>query len=110
MSKFSIENETKLSEIETHLANNNYLSGGATPDANDAQILLALGQNPPNKEKYPNLYFWYVNNRILSDNLLKHMASKKAAKDEDDADDLFGDDDEDEAAKLEELKKKKAEE
>ena len=112
MSKFSIDNETKLAEIETHLANNQYLSGGANPDANDAQILLALNQQPPNKEKYPNFYFWFANCSILTKNLLEHIAKKASApaKKDDDDDDLFGSDDEEDAKKLEEMKKKKAEE
>ena len=80
MSKFSIENETKLAEIETHLANNAYLSGGALPDAHDAEILLALGQNAPNKDKYPNFYYWYVNNKLFAEPVLRSWIEKKGGK------------------------------
>jgi elongation factor 1-beta len=117
MSKFSIENETKLAEIETHLTSNAYLSGGALPDGNDADILLKL-TSAPEKSKFPNTYFWWVNNKFFSEALLKQWAEKlsaaakpEAKKKEAADDDLFGSDDDDEAAKkLEELKKKKAEE
>jgi elongation factor 1-beta len=117
MSKFSIENETKLAEIETHLANNAYLSGGALPDGNDASVLLALGNNAPNKDKYPNFYFWYVNNRMFADHLLHHWVSKlggagkgaETKKGGDDVD-LFGDDDEEEKAKLAKIKEAKKDE
>jgi len=112
MSKFSIENETKLAEIETHLANNTYLSGGALPDAADAEILLALGHTAPEKSKYPNFFFWYVNNKLFSEAVLKSWIGKKSggAKDKkaEVEDDLFGDDDNSE--ELEKLKAKKAEE
>ena len=104
MSKFSTENETKLAEIETHLANNAYLSGGALPDAHDAEILLALGTNAPNKDKYPNFYYWYVNNRLFAEPVLRSWIEKKGGKKDEKKDekkggdyvDLFGDDDDEE--------------
>ena len=119
MSKFSTESETKLAEIETHLANNTYLSGGALPDAHDAEILLALGNNAPNKEKYPNFYFWYVNNRLFTEPVLRSWMEKKGGKKEEKKDekkgeevDLFGDEEEDEAekARLEKIKAAKKDE
>lgn len=115
MSKFSIEGETKRAEIESHLATNAYLSGGALPDHNDAEILLALGHNAPDKSLHPNTYFWYVNNKIFGEPVLNSWIEKSGKKKEAekkteakaDDDDLFGDDDEDEKAKLAELAKKK---
>jgi elongation factor 1-beta len=115
MSKFSIENETKLAEIETHLANNTYLSGGALPDAHDAEILLALGNSAPNKDKYPNLYFWWINNKMFSEAVLKSWIEKKGGKKDEKKGgedvDLFGDDDDEaEKEKLEKLKAAKKDE
>mmetsp|Transcript_87241 Transcript_87241/g.121049 ORF Transcript_87241/g.121049 Transcript_87241/m.121049 type:complete len:218 (+) Transcript_87241:65-718(+) len=117
MSKFSIENDTKLSEIETHLANNAYLSAGPLPDAEDAKVALALIKNDPevpSKEKYPNLYFWYANIRVLAPPVLEVMSKKAEAKKADTKkadveDDLFGSDDDDDKEALEALKKKQEE-
>ncbi len=115
MSKFSVANETKLAEIESFLTANNYLSGGNLPDANDAQVFLELSGNAPNKEKYPNFWFWYLNLVPFAEPVLKswiEKAEKKAGKKEVKEekaveDDLFGEEDEDEKKKLEELKKAK---
>ena len=40
--KFSVENPTKLMEIESFLANNAYLSGEALPSQEDARVLDLL--------------------------------------------------------------------
>jgi len=120
MSKFSVADETKLAEIEAFLTANNYLSGAALPDANDAQVYLDLAGNAPNKEKYPNFWYWYLNLSAFAEPVLRawiekaeKKAGKKEAKEEkaekNVEDDLFGDDDdEEEKKKLEALKKAKA--
>lgn len=59
-SHFSTENATKLMEIESHLANNLYLSGEALPNQEDARILESLKEGP-DRAKYPNLFAWWWN-------------------------------------------------
>jgi len=42
MSQFTTESETKLLEVENFLANNQYISGGDKPDANDGRVFASL--------------------------------------------------------------------
>lgn len=58
--EFSVENPTKLMEIESFLANNAYLSGEALPGKQDADILNQLSE-VPERSKYPNLFSWWWN-------------------------------------------------
>jgi len=111
---FTAANEEGLTKLEQHLSTNNYVSGGDLPNAEDARVFFELKDTAPNKEKFPNLYFWFQNLRIFNPVVLKSWTEKAGAKTEakkeEEADDLFGDDDEEEQKKLEELKKKKVEE
>jgi len=111
---FTAANEEGLAKLEQHLAANNYVSGADLPNAEDARVFFELNNTAPNKEKYPNLFFWFQNLRIFNPVVLKSWTAGGAAKTteakKEDVD-LFGDDDdEEEQKKLEELKKKKAEE
>lgn len=58
--KFSVENPTKLMEIESYLANNAYLSGEPLPSQEDARVLDLL-KEVPDRSKYPNLFSWWWN-------------------------------------------------
>lgn len=111
---FAVDTEAGLTQLEQHLATNNYVSGGDLPNAADAQVFLSIKATPC-KEKTPNVYFWYQNLRVFNPVVIKSWAEGAAKTAEpkkggDDVD-LFGDDDdEEEQKKLEELKKKKADE
>ena len=56
MSSFSVENETKIIEIENFLKHNSYLSGNLYPGENDARVMDELEKNSiiPAHEKYPS--------------------------------------------------------
>jgi len=56
MSSFSVENETKIIEIENFLKHNSYLSGNLYPGENDARVMDELEKNSitPSHEKYPS--------------------------------------------------------
>mmetsp|Transcript_63744 Transcript_63744/g.88587 ORF Transcript_63744/g.88587 Transcript_63744/m.88587 type:complete len:125 (-) Transcript_63744:328-702(-) len=119
MSNFSVAGETKLLEVENHLANNQYISGGDKPDANDIRIFRALNNKIPDHNKYPSLFAWFgwINmfaapfHDKLAGPAKGGKASAKPAKEEDDEFDPFADDDNDEDAKaLAEKKKKEADE
>lgn len=60
MSHFSTENETNILEVENFLANNQYISGGEKPDANDGRLIASLNKKIPDQKKYPNLFAWYA--------------------------------------------------
>jgi elongation factor 1-beta len=117
MSTFSVQNDTKLAEIEKHLTANNYLSNGALPDGTDAQIFIDLAGNAPNRDKYPHFYFWYVNLALFAEPVLKSWVEKKGGKAQEtkkadkggDDVDLFGEETEDDKAKLDKIKKDKEE-
>lgn len=57
MSKFSTANDVKLTELERHLDTHAFV-GGHTPSQEDVAIFNSL-KAVPNKQKYPNLYFYY---------------------------------------------------
>ena len=108
----TVQTEEGLNAIEKHLSEHAYVSGGDLPNAEDARIFFDLKDTAPNKEKHPNLYFWYQNLRVFSPVVLKSWsapATGAAPAEKKEDVDLFGDDDdEEEQKKLEELKKKKA--
>ena len=127
MVEYSLENETKMMEVETFLDTHMYLSGKGNPDEVDAKI-VALLKEAPDRKKYPNLFAYWWNNTLFMESARalwgkeaaapqKKKAEKKeepkkkeAKKEEEDELDLFGDDDEEESKKiLEEMKKKKEE-
>ena len=58
--QFSTENPAKLSELESHLASNLYLSGEALPNQEDSRILGSITATP-DRLKYPNLFAWWWN-------------------------------------------------
>ena len=58
--EFSVENPTKIMEIESYLSNNAYLSGQPLPGAEDARVLGLLNETP-DRSKYPNLFAWWWN-------------------------------------------------
>ena len=136
--EFSVENPTKLMEIESFLANNAYLSGEALPGKQDADILNQLNE-VPERSKYPNLFSWWWNlspfqesarelwgkekkkdkkdkkdkKKDKKDDKKKDKKDdkkeeKKEEKKDDDDIDLFGDDDEDDVEAKKELEKKMA--
>lgn len=60
MTEFSVENPTKMMEIESFLGNNAYLSGKPLPGAEDARVLGLLNETP-DRSNYPNLFSWWWN-------------------------------------------------
>jgi len=110
---FTAANEEGIAKLEQHLSTHAYVSGGDLPNGEDARVFFEFNNATPNKEKFPNTFFWFQNIRIFSPVVLKSWAEKAggaapAEKKGEDVD-LFGDDDdEEEQKKLEELKKKKA--
>lgn len=58
--EFSVENPTKIMEIESFLATNAYLSGQSLPGSEDARILGLLTE-APDRSKYPNFFSWWWN-------------------------------------------------
>jgi len=79
MGKFSVENDTKLLEIENYLANNQYLSGADKPDGEDGEIFRALhARKPeqPNWEKYPNTFAWFGWLNMFSSTFIEQLGSK----------------------------------
>ena len=106
---FTVANEEGLNQLEQHLAANTYVSGGDLPTGADAEIFFALNNTAPNKEKYPNLFFWFQNLRVFNPVVLKSWSTTATKTDAPAAeeDDLFGDDDPEEEARLEEIRKKK---
>jgi len=126
MSNFSIENDTKILEIETHLNNNQYLSSADKPGKLDSTIFTQLNDKKVNidQTKYPNLFAWFGWINMFNPETVKNWgtegaktAQKDAKKDGDKKDekkggddvDLFGDDDEDEEEAKKLAEKKKAE-
>ena len=117
MTEFSVENPTKIMEIESFLANNAYLSGQPLPGAEDAKV-LGLITETPDRTKYPNLFAWWWNlcpfqesARALWGNTKqkggkkdekKPAEKKEENKDGDDEIDLFGEDNEEDVKKLQE--------
>lgn len=61
MTEFSVENETKILEIENFLTNNSYLCGGSLPGREDALILekVNLLNMKFDIEKTPQFYGWW---------------------------------------------------
>ena len=61
MSSFSVENETKIIEIENFLKHNSYQSGNLYPGENDARVMDELEKNAiiPDQEKYVSQYSWW---------------------------------------------------
>lgn len=56
---FSLENETKVNEIEQFLTTHAYLSGKSNPGEEDAQILHSL-KDAPDRLKHPNFFaYWW---------------------------------------------------
>lgn len=78
-SQFSTENATKLSELESHLANNLYLSGDTLPNQEDARILASL-QDTPDRAKYPNLFAYWWNLCLFQANARELWGGKADAK------------------------------
>eukprot|EP01017_Pseudomicrothorax_dubius_P017122 TRINITY_DN19448_c0_g1_i1.p1 TRINITY_DN19448_c0_g1~~TRINITY_DN19448_c0_g1_i1.p1 ORF type:complete len:264 (+),score=110.71 TRINITY_DN19448_c0_g1_i1:53-844(+) len=124
MAAFSLNN---IPAIEAHLANHQFLSGGAFPNATDVSIFFELKQ-APEKSSSPNFHFWYLFLSQFTPPVIKswsgaaqqqaqpaqaQAAPAPAAAKKDDVDDLFGDDDDEAAAEaakaLAEKKKKEAE-
>lgn len=130
VSEFSVENPTKVMEVESFLSNNAYLSGDALPGLEDARILDLL-QEVPDRTTYPNLFAWWWTLSAFQEPARKLWGKKKAKKEkkgkkgkkckkveevkkeeekkeeEDDDDlDLFGEETEEDKAALEELEKK----
>jgi translation elongation factor EF-1beta len=130
--QFSAESETRTLEIESHLSNNAYLSGGPLPGAQDSVVFFSL-KGAPDATKYPHFFHWFATLSIFNPAVVKTWGvakkeqpqkggakqgkpegakpegAKEAKKDDDD--DLFGDDDEaTKAADAERLAKRKAEE
>jgi len=119
--QFSTENEAKILEIENHLSNNAYLSGGPLPGPQDAQVFFAL-KAAPDSVKYFNFFHWFATLSLFNPLVIhtwaapkkehghKHEGAKDvpAAETKKDEDDLFGGDDDEE--KLKALKIKKEEE
>jgi hypothetical protein len=74
---FSVENQTKLAEIEAHLSKHPYLSEGNLPGGADAKIFQSLLSiwfievDVPDKNVYPNFFFWYLLIKQFSPSVLK---------------------------------------
>ena len=51
-------NPTKLLEKESFLSNHAYLSGQALPNEEDARVLSLIIETP-DRQKYPNLFYWW---------------------------------------------------
>ncbi len=125
MTEFSLENPTKMMEVESFLANNAYLSGEPLPGPKDAKILSQLSE-APDRAKYPNLFCYWWNLSFFSEearalwgkqkkdkkkkdckkNECKKKEEKKVEEDEDDLD-LFGEETEEEKQALAKKKKEK---
>ena len=83
--EFSVENPTKIMEIESFLANNGYLSGQSLPGAEDARFLGLINETT-DRTKYPNLFSWWWNLSPFQENArslwgkTKQKGGKKDAK------------------------------
>lgn len=79
VSEFSVENPTKVMEVESFLANNAYLSGDSLPGAEDARILDLL-QEVPDRVTYPNLFAWWWTLSAFQEPARKLWGKKKDKK------------------------------
>lgn len=77
-SQFSTENPTKLIELESHLANNHYVSGENLPNQEDARVLGEI-KDTPDKAKYPNLFAWWWNLCLFQPNARELWGGKTDA-------------------------------
>lgn len=59
-SQFSTESPAKLTELDTYLATNLYLSGEALPNQEDSRVLGSITE-APDRLKYPNLFAYWWN-------------------------------------------------
>ena len=120
MTEFSIENPTKIMEIESFLANNAYLSGEALPNQEDSRI-LGLLKDIPERSKYPNLFSWWWNLCSFQESarnlwgdakkVEKKVEKKEEKKEESDSDDDLldsGDEDDEKVKALKAEMEKKA--
>ena len=130
MSKYQITNNSDLTTLEAHFADNLYV-GGHSPNNEDLLVFtqFASSSTEPNQESHPNLWSWFALVSLYTPQIKetwkaaqgKPAAAKKAepkkeevkpaAKKADDDDmDLFGDDEDGDAnaaAAIEDMKKKK---
>lgn len=117
MSKYDVNNEQSLNELNTHLTNHIFI-GGQTPSGQDALTYEAFEGKVPSAEKYPGIAGWYgllhyftphVKEQWKAEDAKKNTPAPKKEekkevkkvepkKEEKDEDDLFGDDDDEDPA------------